>query len=444
MNEAARTRALWFVAAAALVHLVFVHSLVFGFLNPLFFEASRSHGQAGDFFGIYQAGVNVREGRSMYARPETGEPFALSVPYYYFYRYPPPTALAFVPVSAALPPWPAYWLWVGLNEALLLAIALRVLRLRAATLLRRALAASLWLAFTPFYLEQFMGQFSFSMALLIAVMLFALLPEERGGGEARERRDPLPRGFIAAWVASLALKSYTALFAAPLVLRRAWKTVAAGAAAAILLVAPYYAIRPHDLIYFLRVNLEPFQPGAMSGTFGFHAFVKEISLAALGQAGLRRIALGPADVALANVPVVLAMGAVLAVALLASWRSRAPLAELLCLWVLAFFLSYKEIWEYHYVMLLPVLTVLSLRTRSAWPIAVWIVLALPTPYALYAGGYHEESRRWDLLPGIVHFASKSVPTFALYVWLVARLLRAERPAAAMPASARILQTGSRQ
>jgi hypothetical protein len=432
------------VVAAALAHLVLVYSLVFGFLNPLFFEASRSHGQAGDFFGIYQAGVNVREGRSMYARVELGDRFTLSVPYYYFYRYPPPTALAFAPVSAWLRPWPAYWLWVALNEIFLMIAAVRVLGLRIGTLWQRATAASLWLFFTPFYLEQFMGQFSFSMGLLIAVMFSSLLRGERGDGALGGRGDPLPRLAMAAWIGSLALKSYTALFAVPLLVRRRWKTLAIGAAGTVLVVAPYYVARPGDLLYFLRINLRPFQEGAISGTFGFHALLKEISLAAFGEAGLRKIALGPADLAVANVPVTLAMVLVLGTALWVTWRSRAPLVEILCLWVLAFFLSYKEIWEYHYVMLLPVLTVLYLRRGSAFPLAVWIALALPTPYALYAGSYHAASGRWDLLPGLVHFASKSLPTSALFVWLALGLRRADRLAAAMPASARVLDIGSRQ
>lgn len=425
---------LWAIVAAALLHLVFVLSLVFGFLNPLFFEATHTHGQAGDFFGIYQAGVNVCEGRSIYARLERGDQFTLSVPYYYFYRYAPPTALAFAPLTGLLPPRPAYWAWVALNEILLLVLAARVLGLREGTIGRRAVAAALWLVYTPFYLEQFMGQFSFLMAALIAALLFT--PLERA-------REPLPARALAAWVASLALKSYTVLFALPLLLRRRWRTTAIAAGATAAAVAPYYLARPGDLAYFLRVNLTPFQEGGISGTFGFHAFLKEISLVAFGPPGLRKLSFGVADLAVANVPVILAMLLVLAAALWTTARTRAPLEELLALWVLAFFLSYKEIWEYHYVMLLPVLTLLYVRTGSPLVLAVWAVLALPTPFALYAGSYHPKIG-WDLPAGLIHFASKSVPTFALYAWLVRRLLREGRFPTAMPASARTRAAGSVQ
>jgi len=418
------------LVAAVLVHLVFVLSLVTGFLNPLFFEAVQA-GQGGDFYGIYQAGVNVREGRSIYARLDRGDDFTLSVPYYYFYRYAPPTAFAFAPATALVGPVSAYWLWAALNEILLLALAAWVLRLRDGDAVRRSIAAALWLVFTPFYLEQYMGQFSFLMAALIAALVFTRF---------ERMREPLPLGRMAAWVASIALKSYTALFAIPLFVRGRRKSVAIAAAASAALVLPYFAFRPQDLQYFLAVNLSPFQQGQFFGSLGFHTLLRQISQVALGDLALVKFSFGFADLALANVPVIVVTLAIAAFSVWMTLRSKAPLEELLAFWVLVFFLVFKEVWEYHYVMLLPVLTLLYLRSGSWWVLAVWIVLALPTPYALYASSYRPHVG-WELPAGFVHYGSKSVPAVVLYAWLVRRLLGAERFAATIPASARARVAG---
>jgi nitrate reductase NapE component len=464
MPEDRRDRTRWLLATAIAVHLVFALSLAQGFLVPLFFEAVHSGGQAGDFFGIYQAGVNFVEGRSIYARGDGeayGEAFTPVVPYYYFYRYPPPTAAVFGVVSRLLDPWPAYWIWVALNEVLLVLLAARVLALREGTASRRAVAAALWFAFTPFYLEQHMGQFSFLMAALIAAVLF---PPAREGADAREEAEARegegapegpearrggstggglgwPRGATVAWGASLALKSYTALFAIPLALRRRWRTLAAGAALAAAAVLPYYIARPDDLAYFLRINLQPFQGAGFSGAYGLHTFLRWIAQTAMGEAGLRKIGAGSLDVAVANVPALAATALVFLSALAVTWRTRAPLRDLFCLWVLTFFLGYKEIWEYHYVMLLPVLTVAFLGTGSRLVTAVWVLLALPTPLILFPHGYDPRAGRWDVVAGFLQFSAKTVPTLVLYVWLWLRLWRARRLAPAISASARPRESG---
>jgi hypothetical protein len=184
-------------------------------------------------------------------------------------------------------------------------------------------------------------------------------------------------------------------------------------------------VRPPDLLYFLRVNLMPFPEGDVSGTCGFQVFLKQLSYTAFGHAALRKVSFGLGDIALSNVPVAAVLCAVVAVALWVTWRSRAPLEELLALWVLAFFLVFKDIWEYHYVMLLPVLTLLYLRSGSKLVLAVWIVLALPTAFALYSTGFHPRLG-WRAAAGIVHAATKSVPTLVLYVWLARRLTPAVR------------------
>jgi len=55
------------LGAAIAVHLLVLVSWRTGTLNPLFFDATVTHGHRGwDFYALYQAGHNVLTGRSAY------------------------------------------------------------------------------------------------------------------------------------------------------------------------------------------------------------------------------------------------------------------------------------------------------------------------------------------------------------------------------------------
>ena len=55
------------LGAAILIHLAMLLSWRTGTLNPLFFDATVTHGRRGwDFYALYQAGHNVLTGHSAY------------------------------------------------------------------------------------------------------------------------------------------------------------------------------------------------------------------------------------------------------------------------------------------------------------------------------------------------------------------------------------------
>lgn len=60
------------------VHLLFLLSLKFGWLNPLFNDTMHRFGPGGDFFSIYAAGVKARAGESVYTVGGHVEPKNLS------------------------------------------------------------------------------------------------------------------------------------------------------------------------------------------------------------------------------------------------------------------------------------------------------------------------------------------------------------------------------
>ena len=66
------------LALGVAVHLLFLLSLRFGWLNPLFNDTLHRFGPGGDFFSIYAAGVKARAGESVYTVGGHVEPIQIS------------------------------------------------------------------------------------------------------------------------------------------------------------------------------------------------------------------------------------------------------------------------------------------------------------------------------------------------------------------------------
>lgn len=427
---------IWLAAGIA-IHAVFVASLILQFLNPLFIEAEHAYGQAGDYFGIYQAGDALVHGRSIYSPHDYKQETDRRVPYYYFFRYLPPTAYFAALASIALPPWPAYVVWVILNEILIFLLATWILRLRAYPVRDRRIFAALWLGYFPFYLEQWMGQFSLLMAAFLWIMLREGLPD-RSGGAGFERP---PRGApFWAWAGSVGLKSYPALFALPYAMRRWWRPIFLCAGAVVAASAPYFALHPPDVGQFLTMNFRPLTPRVFGGALGLSAFMRLLGWSLPQSFTAHRFALGNLDVYGANVPIVIVNALLVGTSAWATWRygRKGGMNLQLALWTFTFFLIFSDVWEYHYVMLLPAVTAIGLSSRSRWVLWMGVLLALPTPYVLFARPDHSLPA-WA---GLLNHACKPLPTIALYLWTLRALARstlgtatgARMPAAAMPSA----------
>jgi hypothetical protein len=102
------------------------------------------------------------------------------------------------------------------------------------------------------------------------------------------------------------------------------------------------------------------------------------------------------------------------------------------MWILAYFLTYKHIWEHHYVMMLPVFVmlfwqctvrrnVLRLSPKIFW--TVFIIVALPTPFLLIdkAKVFVDPEFYWTTAESLVFHAAKPVATLVLFVALVVSL-----------------------
>ena len=410
-TERERWMRLLFVAAF-LIHVVMFVSLFLGYLNPLF-DNSDQQRQAIDFFSIYQGGTRALHGQGIYSWV-----IAESVPYGAAYRYLPIFAYTGGLAFNVLPPWTGYWLWVDLIEIMLVANAwmtFRITRDRS----WRWLAAALWFVFTPVYLEEFMGQWSFLMATLMFWTACALA----------EGRRALSGVW---WGLSVLLKTNSALLG-PIFLRlRQWRVLFAVGAALVVLNVPYFLFHPGDGHTFWDLNFGQFSSASQdrltflnSGELGAVAFLRTTWLAINPNAD--------------RMPVLIERAFVLGVIALSFAATMLPrrtdVIALFAVWSCSFFLVYFA-WEHHYVMLLPALVLLvALRPGYRWvALVAFAILALPTPYAIFEHYYgvpppetppfgYSPQWHWPAWAGVLDHAAKTLPVLMLWGVLVGVLLR---------------------
>jgi Glycosyltransferase family 87 len=399
------------LAFAAGVHVLFVASLFTGWLDPLFDDAMHRFGQGADFYAVPQAAHNIAEGVSVYARPKT-----LAVPYFYQYRYLPFTAETLGRLFLLLPPRAAYLVWVGAIE-LLLAADLWLTRRLFADPAHRRIALAAWLLYTPYWLELHMGQFSFVMATLSFAAIALWMRGRTLGGDAL-------------WTSSLLVKSNTAVFAPVLLKLRRWRAIAAAFAVVALVSAPYFATVPGSLVQFSRNYTRGLGVETLAGNQGFAALIASVWLRLSGRWGPDLAAMTEAVRWPLAAWTALVVGASLAI----TWRASARHAtELFLLWLVAYFLVYKHVWEHHYVMLLPVFVLAfhsatrsdGVRVPRALLLATFAVCALPTAFVWIdrPGGFDPEWA-WTTGEALLFHAPKPLAALALYAALAAAILRA--------------------
>lgn len=389
------------------VHLLFLLSLRFGWLNPLFNDTCHRFGPGGDFFSIYAAGVKARAGESVY----TVGGHVPTVPYAYAFRYAPLVAYTLGAALSALPAIAAYALWLIACELALL----RNIRLTLALAPDRRtgqVAASLWLLFTPYYLELFVGQFTFITASLV---FWAYLGWRDGN---RRKADWL-------WAAAVWLKMMPLLYLPVVLLRGRGKVaLATGLTLAGSSIA-YFCFYPQDWGVFAGTNATE-TPAGHAGNLGLMAFLYHAVGERQGAYSLARAA------------VLAGVGAALA---WLTWRacqtvrrqSRDAEGRMLALYAgcsATYLLAYKDVWEHHYVLLLPPLALLALRRESKWLwLPPFLISALPGLFALYdlpGIGYNEDPQvYWRPATSLLHHAGKPVAA----LWLMTGLLAQSLPLA---------------
>jgi hypothetical protein len=442
-REYSRGITLLFIAVC--VHAVFCLSLRYHFLDPLFYITTHSKGQGGPFFGVYQAGVNLMHGESIYGSDNYSSPTHVVVPYYHFYRYLPFVSYLSGILSKVVKPWPAYWGWVLMNEILLAVCIVLTLRLRKTFGAVAVAVAAFWLLYSPMYVELYMGQFCLTMTFFIFLILYPFMRRPAHASDAPVP-SPSPRAHhrlartirvpawlsSVPWIATVLIKSFTILYA-PTFVRLGKKRLAlTGVSAAVITSAPYFFIHRQDLRWFFHLNLQPLPPRLIGGCFGFTGLARNFFNSTMPFLGTNMIRMGSFDIFPRNIPLMALAAAIIFTTFYITVRQKKldPVGNI-TLWTLTFFLVFKDIWEYHYVILIPLFIALYLETRSKYLLVLFIVLAIPTPFVFYDIPASEDPQLfWSTPLSLMHHSFKAVPTFLFYIWVVRREWRRMSPARA--------------
>ncbi len=421
------TRARILLAAAVSVHIILLASLIHPshFLNPLFPEGVHTIAQeydedgrlvrtieggglGADFFAFYQAGTYVLEGDDIYRRPQD-DPDRV-VPYGYFYRYLPFVAYTLGVASNAVPPWTAYWIWVAVVELVLLWCV--ILTYRAVTdRWLFACLATMWLVFTPFYMEQYMGQLSFVMGALI----FAMVLAHARGRTAR---------FDWLWIASVIIKHMTVLFVPIMVRLKRYRTVFLAFALLAVTAIPYLMLRESGVGDFTHDNFD-LSLYPYSGNMGALALLMVLKARLFPAASEIGFSLGPVRMTVTRLLVLATMAVPTLTALWITFRRRPfDLVESVSLWTMVYFFVFREIWEYHYVLLMPILVLLFMKTRARVLWWIYAIAAAPTLFVLYdVPEARSPEVHWSALEHILNHSVKVVPLVWLFVWVAWGLYR---------------------
>jgi len=440
--------------------VAFLVSLGSGTLNALFNDASHRFGPGCDFFSIYAAGVKARLGESIYTIGGHVE----QVPYAYAFRYAPVVAYTLGLALSWLPHLTAYGVWLCLCElALLRNIRLTVslcstgsgvggqgsggevqtVDEQRASRVREVFAhpyslAALWLLFSPYYLELYVGQFTFITASLVFWAYLNWSSHPRLSASSRTGRlagktVPFSRrlAYFAgdlSWAAAVLLKMMPLLFLPIALIRGRLKAAVATLGVLAATSWLYFQRFPGDWQVFTDVNAEP-QPTWHAGNQGLMALLYALTGEKVAPYLVSR-----------NVAIAL-VGSLLAWLMYRAWKgsgfgvqglaglagstalthpsslirhpSPSPLLYLYAAASAGYLLCYKDVWEHHYVLLLPPLILLALRKESPWLwLPPFVVSAVPTLFALYdipGIGYNEDPQRyWLPAVSLLHHAWKPV------------------------------------
>ncbi len=387
-------------------------------IHPLHNDTVHRVGPGADLFAVYHAGRCFAEGRS----PYLDRPLLRDAPYHFPFRYLPVVGQTLGRALAGVPPRTAYHLWIVVLEALLAALLCTVWR-RSESARLRGFAAAVLLLGSPYFLEVHMGQFTFAATALLALGVLRLDPARAG-----PRRDEVLG--TAAYAGAALLKVFP-LVTLPALLRER-RTRRAVIAAGVFVVAvslPRFVAHPGDWDAFRAANLSSLSGGMDSGN---HGLVYVLHLLARDAGWTGWLARWDAFMSLWH-------GLLVAGTALAVWRARRrSLGAAAAALLLAHLVGYGHVWEHHlsggvvagllalHAVVHPAAGPVD-RRIAGWLVAALVLLALPTPFALFDAARNPAV--WDPSPGWPAWQryalplSKAGPTLAAYVACLVWLLR---------------------
>jgi hypothetical protein len=345
-------------------------------------------GQGADFYAVYHGGHNFKLGLSPYLNNHDNK-----VPYYYPFRYLP--IVAFVQsLLLEIQPKKLYLYWIILLEHMLFFLIFIISKHIHNKHLRLFAAAALIMN-TPYFLELYMGQFTFASMSLLTMGILA-------------------SGGMITYTLSILLKIFPIVTVPALIRhRRFWFHIGIALVSLLLLSIPFFLKRPEDWKFFYNMNTKIIE-GMNCGNFSLIYLIHLIS------GNLKLLFSIPGWQAFMTIIRVLILIGTSAIVLL-SKDNRISLTTVSL--ILAHFLSYAHVWEHHFsAVIIAGILLFTIQHQKKWAIPSIIIslllISLPTSFVLF--DKVEYFKAWD--PAILwpNYASylillqKIFPLFILY------------------------------
>lgn len=375
-----------------ITHLVLIALTLTGKLNFLFNDASLRKGKAADFFAVYQAGDNFTKSDSIYHDTE-----GVSTPYSFPYRYLPFMGYTIGVIVNLFKPFTAYYIQVFFYE-LLLAINI-FLTYKISKNAKNFLSACIaWLLFCPYLLEVFMGQWSFLLATLLFWSVLGLAKKSK---------------LIYSFILAPLIKPNGLILAPLLFLKRKWKLLGFALLATALTSGVYFFFFKDDIDVFLKNFVDAWY--SSGGNLGFKSLYYLVFIKHLGVPKPRIWFYGFIGV-LAFINIYLTI------------KSK-NIVKTYALWICLYFFIYMDVWEHHYVLLMPVYCLLLATTNlkklfsksNVLLTSSFLIIALPSIFSLQYLFVSEAPVDPDSLNTVyvlVYHFTKIFGVFLLYIWLL--------------------------
>lgn len=377
-----------------LVHILLLILVLTNKLNYLFNDATLRKGKAADFFAVYQAGNNIIKGESLYLDTE-----GVSTPYSFPFRYLPFIGYTLGVLFNAFSPFTAYYLWVIVNEILLAFNIYLTWKLTNQT--RIFLPAIVpWLIFSPYLLEIYMGQWSFLLTSLLFYSIYGLIKKSRS---------------IYFYIFAPLVKP-NALVLVPLFLRfKKIKLLILNIITILFSSVLYFAFFRNDINIFMQNFKDTWY--SHGGNFGFKSLYYLVIAKYL------------------NIPLprVWFFGFIVLLGILTLYLTFKHKNVILSytLWTCYFFLVYKDIWEHHYVLLMPIFTLLIIKFKLTIReilskkyillLISFLLIALPSlfilQYFFHQNGFVEPDNLSPIFV-IPYHSIKIIGITIIYIWTV--------------------------
>lgn len=379
-----------FLIGATIIHLIFILSLFYGFLNPLYYDSSYGIGQGADFFAYYQAGYNLINGLS----PYHNIPGYNIVPYAYGYRYLPFFAHTFGMLFNIFPPRISYWVWIIFLLALIWYTSWITHKICNSLNMPKwveYIAIGMWLCYSPIYIELYSGQATLFIGILTFFSFYAESKKKEKVG-------------IFYWTFGCLIK-YMPYLLAPAILcsgrtRKVLYNILFSILAILFFGFVYFS-------YFVEFNLKAgILLYATKQSFDFKSVIYLTG----------RILIGNKDWFSDDINTLLNIilpFTFIGLSTVATIYSKDYLVSL-SLFACSYFLFFSGIWEHHFTFILPFLVILWIRDkkRLKW-FLIFIFLAIPTPFYFF-----ELFKLWNVPILLLFKCSKVIPILILFILLL--------------------------